>query len=72
MAYWEPIDPPRAGHQLIYVLAHPSREAAERAWRAFRNDPEWKKVKAESEVSGKLVKHIERIFLRATDYSPLQ
>ena len=72
IGYWQPADEPLSKDTLIYILAHPSREAAKKAWDGFRSDPEWKKVQAESEASGKIVKKVESVFLDATDYSPLQ
>ncbi len=72
IGYWQPADEPLSKDTLIYILAHPSSEAAKKNWDGFRNDPEWKKVQAESEASGKIVKKVESVFLDATDYSPLQ
>jgi hypothetical protein len=37
----------------------------------FQADPEWKKVKAESEAQGPLVDHIDRYFMDPTSYSAL-
>jgi hypothetical protein len=37
---------------LYLILEHPSREEAKKNWAAFQADPEWKKVKADSETSG--------------------
>ncbi len=45
VAYWTPLDDPLKGKTLIYILAHPSREAATSNWQAFRDDPEWQKVR---------------------------
>jgi len=73
VAFWEPTDKEAgAGEKLVYVLAHASRAAAEASWKAFREDPEWIKVKSESEVGGALTTRIESVFLAATDYSPLR
>ena len=72
IGYWVPQDPPRSQNTLIYILAHPSREAAKQHWDDFRNDPEWKKVSAESEANGKIVSHVDSIFMDATDYSKLK
>src|SRR5678816_95044 len=47
-------DAPLKGNTLIYILAHPSREAATKSWQAFHDDPEWQKVKADSEAHGPL------------------
>src|SRR5215469_159712 len=55
VGYWVPQDPEKSKNTLIYVLAHPSREAADQHWREFAADPEWKKVSAESEANGKIV-----------------
>ena len=72
IGYWVPQDAPRSQNTLIYILAHPSREAAKQHWDEFRNDPEWKKVSAESEANGKIVSHVDSVFMDATDYSKLK
>jgi hypothetical protein len=72
VGYWTPADAPLADNTLIYVLAHPSREAAKASWDAFRNDPEWQKVAADSQVNGRIVEKVESVFMRATDYSPVK
>ena len=72
IGYWTPEDAPLSRNTLIYVLAHPSREAAKKNWDEFRNDPEWKKVREESEANGKIVNKVESVFADATDYSPLK
>lgn len=70
--YFRPTDEPLAGNTLIYVIAHKDREAARKSWDAFRADPEWVKVAAESQVDGRIVEKTESVFLTATDYSPMQ
>ena len=73
VGFWEPVDKEAgAGEKLVYLLGHPSRAAAEANWKAFREDPEWVKVKAESEVGGVLPAKIESVFLAPTDYSPMK
>ncbi|HXG11458.1 MAG TPA: NIPSNAP family protein [Gemmataceae bacterium] len=72
VGFWVPADPTQAEQKLIYVLAFPSREAAEKSWKAFRDDPEWKAAKAASEKDGVLVEKVESVFLNPTDYSPLR
>ncbi len=62
IGYFMPIENPE--RKLIYFLAHPSREAGETAWANFRNDPQWKKAKAESEVDGKLVDKVDTLFCK--------
>ncbi len=48
VAYWVPTDEPQSANTLIYVLRHPSREAASASWKAFIEDPAWAKVAEES------------------------
>ena len=71
VGYWVPEDPPSSQNLFIYVLEHPSRQEAEKNWAAFQADPEWKKVKAESEAQGPLADHIDRYFLDPTSFSAL-
>jgi hypothetical protein len=70
IAYWTPVDEPDRDNILIYILQHPSREAAATNWKSFQDDPEWKRVKEESEANGKLAEKIDSTFLALTDLSP--
>jgi NIPSNAP protein len=70
VAYWTPLDEPDKSNTLIYILQHPSREAAAANWKAFQDDPEWKSVHEKSEANGKLVDKIDSTFLALTDFSP--
>jgi hypothetical protein len=70
VAYWTPTDDPLKGKTLVYMLAHPSRDAADANWKAFREDPEWISVRDKSEENGKLVEKIESTYLEMTDFSP--
>ena len=64
VGYWIPQDGPTSKITLIYVIVHPSREAATKNWAAFRVDPEWQKVAADSEKDGKiLAKPPESVFM---------
>src|SRR5437764_11465323 len=72
IGYWIPQDE-RSKTTLIYIIAHPSREAATKNWAAFRDDPEWKKVAAESEINGKiLAKPPEFVFMDPADFSQIK
>jgi hypothetical protein len=71
VGYWLPTEGQKAG-TFVYILEHPSREAADKNWAEFNADPEWQKVKAESEVNGKLVANVERVFMSPTEYSPIK
>src|SRR6266850_2916122 len=70
VAYWTAIDEPKKSNTLIYILEHPSREAAAANWKSFQDDPEWKSVRDKSEANGKLVENVEPTFMVLTDFSP--
>jgi hypothetical protein len=72
IGFWTPDKPEEADKKLIYILAYPSKEAREASWKAFREDPDWLAVKAESEKDGKLVEKVEEIYLNPTDFSPIK
>jgi hypothetical protein len=70
VAYWTPLDEPEKSNTLIYILQHPSREAAAANWKSFQDDPEWKRVHEQSEANGKLVEKVDSTFMTLTDFSP--
>jgi NIPSNAP len=72
VAYWTPLDEPAKSTTLIYILAHPSREAAATNWKAFQDDPEWKAVRDKSEENGKIVEKVDSTYMTLTDFSPRQ
>jgi len=73
VAYWHPFDADNgAGKILVFLLAYPSREDANKSAESFRNDPAWLQVKAESEKAGKLTASTVAVFLVPTDFSPMQ
>jgi len=70
VAYWTPLDEPEKSNTLIYILHHPSREAATANWKSFQDDPEWKSVHEKSEANGKLVDKVDSTYMALTDFSP--
>ncbi len=72
IGYWVPQDPERSKNTLIYIIAHSSREQADKNWAAFRADPEWQKVSAASDANGKIVQKVESVFMSPADFSPLK
>jgi hypothetical protein len=69
IGFWTDVNKP---DELVYILAYPSKEAREKSWKAFGEDPEWVKAKKESEKDGKLVDKVDQKFLTPTDYSPIK
>ena len=72
IGYWVPQDPEKSKNTLIYILAHPSLEAAQKNWDAFRADPEWVKAKADSEAAAPIVQKTESVFMTPTEFSALK
>lgn len=68
IGYWVPVD--NTENKIIYILSYPNKEAREKSWKAFGNDPVWKKVHEASERKGKLVDKVESIFMKTADFSP--
>mgnify|MGYP000996439729 FL=1 len=54
--------------RLYYVCEFESVEAKEKAWAAFRADPEWARVKAESEKSGPIVDHVDSYVMQRAPF----
>jgi pimeloyl-ACP methyl ester carboxylesterase len=73
--YWTVTDPEQeANKMLYYFLTHPSQAAAKEAFDKFRANPEWQRIRKESEIKGggSLTTKIESIFLYPTDFSPIK
>jgi NIPSNAP len=68
VGYWLPET--NTDNKLIYLLAYPSREAREKSWKEFSADPEWQAAAKESERNGRLVAHVDSVFMTTTDFSP--
>lgn len=73
VGFWTPTDDKDGkGAKLVYLVAFPSREAAKATWKAFGEDPEWRKVYAESHKNGGLVGKVDSVFMEPTDYSAMK
>ena len=75
IGYWTELNPKQEDEKLIYIIAFPSKDAADKSWKEFRDDPEWKKVREESEKDGPLLRKdnpVESVYLKPTDYSPIK
>jgi hypothetical protein len=72
VGFWTPADAPASENTLIYVLAHPSREAAKKNWDGFRSDPERVKVWAETEKDGPINLKVDSVYMNPLDFSPIK
>ena len=71
VGYWTPTEKGKED-TLVYMLAYPSKEARDKAWAAFKKDPEWTKAFRASRKDGPIVRKVESRFLKPTDYSPIK
>jgi hypothetical protein len=72
VGYWVPTDGEAAKDTLVYIVSHPSREAAKANFAKFGADPEWQAAYKKSHENGVLVKKIDSVFMKPTDYSPMK
>ena len=72
IAYFVPTDTPQSQNTLIYIIAHPSRAAATASWARFRADSAWVRARTASEANGPIVLRTQSVFMKATDFSPIQ
>ena len=72
VGYWRLTDADQgADSRLLYILAYADEDARQKAWADFRSNPNWVEAKTASERSGKLVSSVESVFMRPTDFSPI-
>jgi len=55
---------------LYYMVGYKDLADRDRCWQSFRDDPEWKKLREESEKDGPLVSKVRNMLLTPTDFSP--
>ena len=71
VGYWVPEDAPAWENTFVYILAHPSREAAKKNWEAMRADPDFQKM-GKSEQTEKLVERVDSTYMRPSDFSAMK
>ena len=69
VGYWVPRDQPNT---LIYVLSYPNKDAATKAWDAFRKDEAWVTARNVSEANGPIVQKVVSVFMDPTAFSALK
>jgi hypothetical protein len=71
VGYWVPEDAPAWDNTFIYILAHPSREAAKKNWDAMFADPAFQEM-VKSEQTDKLVEKVDVTYMQPTNFSPMK
>ncbi|HLY08685.1 MAG TPA: NIPSNAP family protein [Planctomycetota bacterium] len=72
IGYWSPTTGENPENTLIYIIAHASKDAAEKSWKEFQADPDWVKARTESEKDGKIVASVKSVFMTPTEYSQIK
>jgi hypothetical protein len=62
----------KSSNELTYILAWDSLADRETRWTAFQNDPDWHKMRDDSERDGPIVASISNQILKPTDFSALK
>jgi hypothetical protein len=70
VGFWEALV--GTSNVLHYLLEFDDLAHRERAWNAFMADPEWQRVRAESEKDGPIVARIRNELWRPTPYSAMR
>ncbi|MFC1525713.1 NIPSNAP family protein [Candidatus Latescibacterota bacterium] len=71
VGFWT-VTAPEADRELVYVVRFESQEAADAAWAAFREDPEWVAAREQSEANGPIVEEVLEKTMTPTSFSALQ
>jgi hypothetical protein len=69
VGYWVP--PANDDNSVVFLLAYPSQAARKAAWSAVAADPEWLRIRTRTDGKGKLVDHIDELFLTPTADCPI-
>jgi hypothetical protein len=72
IAYFTTIPKDGSQSKLLYFIAHKSEADGKASFDAFRKDPNWIKVKEESEKDGKIVEKTESIYMSPTTFSTIR
>jgi hypothetical protein len=75
IGYWVPDQDPAWKDTFVYLIVHPSRQAAEANWHAFHADPEFLPYRKSAEpliekVNGDY--QVDEVYMRPTDFSAMR
>lgn len=75
VGYWVPSDDSTWKDTFIYIIAHPSRDEAEKNWKALHADPDFPPYRKSAEALIQKVNdefNVDEIFMRPSDFSALK
>ena len=71
LGFWT-VSKPADKYALVYVMRYADEDAQEKAWTAFRADPEWIAARERTEANGPIVEEVISENLVPVPFSPLQ
>jgi hypothetical protein len=75
VGYWVPNDDTAWADTFIYVVAHPSREGAQKSWDALHADPAFPEYRKQAAPLIEKVNEgykVDEVYMRATEYSAMK
>lgn len=72
VGFWKPVDGAYADNTFIYIIAHPSRDAAKQHWDAFRADPAFQEMMKAQQGDAKIVEKVDSTYMEPTSFSPMK
>jgi NIPSNAP len=75
LGYWVPNEDPAWKDTFVYVVVHPSREAADSNWHALHADPSFLPYRRAAEpliekVNGRF--NVDEVYMRPSEFSPIK
>jgi len=75
IGYWVPDQDPAWKDTFVYLVVHPSREAAKANWHALHEDPEFLPYRKSAELLIEKVNgdyNVDEVYMRPTDFSAMR
>lgn len=75
VGFWVPNEDSAWGDTLVYLVAHPSRDDAEKNWQALHNDPAFRPyIESAKPLIQKPDGHfkVDEVYMRPTDFSAMK
>jgi NIPSNAP protein len=75
VGYWVPNEDPAWANTFIYLVAHPSREAAKKNWHALHADaafPEYREQATQILEKTEEKYRVDEVYMRPTDFSAMK
>jgi hypothetical protein len=75
VGYWVPNEDPAWANTFIYLVAHPSKEQAQKNWHALHTDPAFPQYREQAVPLIEKEKEefkVDEVYMRPTDYSAMK